>query len=165
MRYRIVTFCGGGIRGLLSARILQRLAAIRPSVLSNTHLFAGTSTGSVIISWLLAGQSPEQIVNTFLTQEVPFFRLEHYGGLQPAYNIGKIVEAQVLLHGDKKLSEVQQHVLFTAFNVGQVDTPWRPLLFNNLSKATTAHTTVVDAVVSSGAMPGMFGPPTRRMRS
>src|SRR5215475_287529 len=51
----IVCFCGGGIRGLLSATILEDLAHAYPNILTKTHLFAGTSTGAGIISWLLKG--------------------------------------------------------------------------------------------------------------
>lgn len=46
--FRIISFDSGGVRGALSARILKRLSNKFPNLISRTHLFAGTSTGSLI---------------------------------------------------------------------------------------------------------------------
>ena len=43
--YRILSCDGGGIRGVITAKLLQ---ALDPSVIKNIDLFAGTSTGSII---------------------------------------------------------------------------------------------------------------------
>jgi len=169
MTYKIVCFCGGGIRGLLSAKILENLAAYCPKILTNTDLFAGTSTGSGIISWLLAGKKPTWIVNEgFLNQEFNFFSNPSTppSADSPAYSIDDVVTGQWELHQDKMLSDFeQQSVLFTAFNVGSVTeppqgpiyTPWSPVLFSNLPNSPNRDTMIKIAVASSSAMPGMLG--------
>jgi patatin-like phospholipase/acyl hydrolase len=156
--YTIVSFCGGGIRGLLSARILERLAAIRPSILNTTTLLAGTSTGAGIVSFLLANHGPAQICSYYLDQERKFFaHPKSKDAKDPAYSVDDVALGVFAVHGDKQLRQFEQKVLFTAFYVGAHDVPWAPILFSNVAGSTNAETTVVDAVTSSSAMPGMMG--------
>src|SRR3954454_4701310 len=118
-RYTILSFCGGGIRGLLSARILERLAEYRPSILTGTSLLAGTSTGAGIVSFLLARHLPDQICRYFLDQERSFF--EHRASSdpkQPAYSVDKVALGVFAVHGDRRLMDFAQRVLVTAFFVG-----------------------------------------------
>lgn len=157
MSYTIPAFCGGGIRGLLSATLLQRLFPINAPT---ADLLAGTSTGSGIISWLLAGQSPAQICQNYLTQEAHFFSHPCTDPQFPAYNVKEVLAAQCRLHdGDPKLSTFKQSVLFTSFNVGRSKTePWTPLLLHNLANAPEpSNIGIAEAVASSSAMPGMLG--------
>jgi len=156
--YTIVSFCGGGIRGLMSARILERLAKLRPSILTGTTLLAGTSTGSGIVSFLLANHSPDRICNYFLEQERKFFaNPKSTSGKHPAYDVAEVAAGVFAVHGDKPLSKFDQKVLFTAFFVGSEDVPWGPVLYNNLLNSENADTSVVEAVTASSAMPGMLG--------
>src|SRR4051812_40255107 len=114
--YTIVSFCGGGIRGLLSARILERLARLRPSILTGTTLFAGTSTGSGIVSFLLANHSPERICHYYLDQERAFFgKPKSKHAKEPAYDVAEVAAGVFAVHGDKPLHKFEQKVLFTAF--------------------------------------------------
>jgi uncharacterized protein len=156
--YTIVSFCGGGIRGLLSARILERLAKHRPSILTGTTLFAGTSTGAGIVSFLLANHGPERISEYYLDQERKFFanpKSKH--GKEPAYDVAEVALGVFAVHGDKPLSKFAQQVLFTTFFVGEDGVPWEPRLYNNTPNSRNAETTVVEAVTASSAMPGMLG--------
>ena len=116
--YTILSFCGGGIRGLASATLLQRLWP-DPAQPPTADLLAGTSTGTSIISWLLAGQGPAQTCQNYLTGGVKFFTNPSTNPLTPAYDIKEVIAAQLLLHrGDPKLSTLRQGVLMTSFNVG-----------------------------------------------
>lgn len=162
MTYKIVCFCGGGIRGLLSATILQNLADAYPNILSKTDLFAGTSTGAGIISWLLAGTTPAGIIQKYLTSEVQFFSFEDFEPTKPGYDIDLVFAGQAAMHGLKTLNDFDQSVLFTSFNVGSATsptehTPWQPILYSNLTSSPNGGTTVAEAVTSSSAMPGMLG--------
>jgi predicted acylesterase/phospholipase RssA len=64
--YRVLTCDGGGIRGVITARLLQ---ALGPSVLGNIDLFAGTSTGSIIALGLASGVPIDTIVELYSSQE------------------------------------------------------------------------------------------------
>lgn len=159
MSYKIVSFCGGGIRGLMSAEILNQLWTANPNILTKTDLFAGTSTGADIVSLLLTNATPPDIVSYFQNEEAPFFSNPTGSGSQePWYSVELAYGGQVTLHGLKTLNDFNQSILFTAFNVQNSGTlGWTPLLYNNLSKSTNGDTTIADAVTSSGAMPGMLG--------
>ncbi len=160
-RFTIISFCGGGIRGLLSARILERLAAIQPNILRTTTLFAGTSTGSGIISYLLAGKNPAEICDFYLNGERNFYRKARSPDSdQPRYDVAEVAASVASVHGDKRLRDFQQKVLFTAFFVGQngqPGVPWEPRLYTNLARSGTPDVSIVDAVTQSSAMPGMMG--------
>lgn len=54
-KYRILSLDGGGIRGLLTLVLMQRLEAAAPGWLEQTDLIAGTSTGGIIAIGLAAG--------------------------------------------------------------------------------------------------------------
>jgi patatin-like phospholipase/acyl hydrolase len=166
MGYTIVSFCGGGVRGVLSATLLQMLAEYNQgSILKNTSLFAGTSTGSGIVSGLVGGQSVQQIIDTFYEEAAVFYSLPDPNPAGPAYKNEKFVNAQTKLHGTNTIASLlPQQVLFTAFNVGAAPangrpaTPWSSRLFTNVPKAPipTENASIVEAVVSSGSMPGML---------
>lgn len=174
-RFTIVSMCGGGMRGLLSARLLERLVAIQPNILNTTTLFAGTSTGSAIINYVLAGWRPAQISEYYLNQARGFFehKVVNKRSDKPRYDIAEVAAGLFAIHGDKKLSDFQQKVLFTAFYVGGKSfaetssgggkpaappfIPWGPRLYTNLSKSGTPSEKLVDAVTQSSAMPGMMG--------
>ena len=57
-RYRILSLDGGGIRGLLASRLLERLSAKRPGWMDSTDLLAGTSTGAILAAAVAAGLEP-----------------------------------------------------------------------------------------------------------
>lgn len=50
--YNILSFCGGGERGLMSVIMLKRLQGNNPGLLQNTKMLTGCSTGAVIASFL-----------------------------------------------------------------------------------------------------------------
>jgi patatin-like phospholipase/acyl hydrolase len=163
--FTIVSFVGGGIRGLMSATILQRLSDYRPSILTDTDLFAGCSTGSVIVSELVAGKTPADLITLFTTSEVKFYDNQNFVPTQPAYPIDEVFASQVALHGDKRLIDLEQKVLMVSFNVGGIERnddgvlvpiPWAPILYNNMTSGN-ADTLVAKAATSSGAMPGQLG--------
>ena len=51
--YRILSCDGGGIRGVITAKLLQ---ALDPSVIKNIDLFAGTSTGANLVAAIALGR-------------------------------------------------------------------------------------------------------------
>ena len=157
MSYNIVCFCGGGIRGLLSVTILQILAKSHPNILTKTNLFAGTSTGADIVSLLVAGKTPAEMIQAFLTEETKFFANPSKDPYKPPYSVEAAHHGQVSVHGRKKLNDYKQSVVLTSFNVGSENTPWRPILFSNLEGSPNGDTEIATAVRSSGAMPGMLG--------
>jgi patatin-like phospholipase len=156
--FRIVSFCGGGIRGVASAAMLARVAREAPQIVAKADLLAGTSIGATIVGAIVAGVAPAQLSESLLTGGLAFYAVRNTDPTRPAYDVDRLAALQLALHpGNPPLRKLPRKVLFTAFDVGAENRPWRPLLLNNLSKSTTAGTGIVDAIVSSAAMPGMLG--------
>jgi patatin-like phospholipase/acyl hydrolase len=59
-KFRILSLDGGGIRGILTIMLLQRIQQEVPDFLSKVDLIAGTSTGGIVALLLAAGYSPKQ---------------------------------------------------------------------------------------------------------
>lgn len=174
--FTILSFVGGGIRGLLSATILQRLAAVGDgALLRNTAMLAGCSTGSIITSELLAGRTPADIIALFKGGEVSFYNRMNDDPSRPAYPIDVVLASQVQLHRDTKVADAMRKVLFLSFNVGGLETrddgrvvpkPWDTIMFTNMLNTDQdrldgldghADTPIAVAASSSGAMPGQLG--------
>src|SRR5258707_14330654 len=63
--YRILSFDGGGIRGLVTLAILKRLEAQIPNLIKDADLLAGTSTGGIIALGLAAGKSIDEMISLY----------------------------------------------------------------------------------------------------
>lgn len=63
--YPILSLDGGGIRGVLTARLLDRILQKRPLLMEKTRLFTGTSTGSILAIALAKGLQPAEIVDLY----------------------------------------------------------------------------------------------------
>ncbi|MEJ2299862.1 MAG: patatin-like phospholipase family protein, partial [Anaerolineales bacterium] len=65
--YRILSMDGGGIRGLITVILLERLESAHPGFLEKIDLLAGTSTGGILALAVAAGLSPERIRHLYET--------------------------------------------------------------------------------------------------
>jgi hypothetical protein len=160
-KYKILSFCGGGIRGLASVTMLNVLYQKFPGIISGTDLLTGCSTGSGIVAGLVNGKTPEDLINYYLTTEAKFFKVPSKIPSLPAYSIELFASGVHSQYGQQTLNDISENqskrVVLASFKVGDEATPWEPILFNNFPGSSTGNTLLADAVVSSGAMPGMFG--------
>ncbi len=56
--YKILSIDGGGIRGILPARVLERLETHVPGIVQEFDLYAGSSTGAVLAAGFAYGFDP-----------------------------------------------------------------------------------------------------------
>jgi predicted acylesterase/phospholipase RssA len=153
-KYRMLSFCGGGIRGLISAGVLQRLTVEFPNIVADADALIGCSVGGSIVSSLLAGQTAEQIYQSTVNDAPKFYANPGTNLQQPAFDTNLLIGAQQQQHPtNPKLKDLEKTVMFATFNVGSANTPWKPIMYNNFPKSTNADTTLIDAVMSSGVMP------------
>jgi predicted acylesterase/phospholipase RssA len=71
-KYLILSCDGGGLRGILTAKIIERLHAEAPFI-DQIDLFAGTSTGGILALGLAHGFSPTQIVKLYRDNATAIF--------------------------------------------------------------------------------------------
>ena len=73
-KYLILSCDGGGIRGLITALLIQELFQKFPSLSNQIYLLAGTSTGGIISLALACNVSPDQLVTLYSTDAGNIFQ-------------------------------------------------------------------------------------------
>jgi patatin-like phospholipase/acyl hydrolase len=91
MTFRILSLDGGGIRGIIAARILQAIEQQLGSPL-NQHfdLIAGTSTGSLLAAGVALGFSSERLVNLYKNRGKTIFPYWNWWGYLMPQRLGLI---------------------------------------------------------------------------
>ena len=142
-RYRILSFDGGGIRGVVSATLLEGLVGKFPELVDSADLIAGTSTGGIIAIGLAAGMSPTELRQLYEDRGKVIFDdslwddIVDLGGLTGAdYSTDGLSEELEKVLGDKKLSQLNKHVLIPTFDLDNEDPDpkkrsWKPKFFHN----------------------------------
>jgi hypothetical protein len=140
--YRIIAIDGGGIRGIIPAMVLARLAKEVPGFLGRTNLFAGTSTGGLIALALANGSRPEELADLYRSRGAQIFRdsivddvLDLGRMLGAEYGGGELSRAVRTVLGDVTLGELKKKVLVPAFDLDDEDPGgarrWKPKFFHN----------------------------------
>ena len=122
-QYRILSFDGGGIRGLLSLILLERLEKEVPGWLDKAELLAGTSTGGIIALGLAHGVTAAGMRRLYEERGKLVFDdswwddLCDLGKTRGADYKTKNLETEVRrLLGNTKLKDLKKRVLIPAFD-------------------------------------------------
>jgi uncharacterized protein len=167
--YRILSIDGGGIRGLLTAVLLDRLVAAVPGWLDRVDLFAGTSTGGILVLGLAKGLPPSAIVKLYREDGSRVFASDWLRGLlglggwrEARYDNAGLKGALEELLGSVTLGALPKRVLVPTFqldNHGAKGLPrtWKPKFFHNFPGLDSdAAERVVDVAVRTSAAPTYF---------
>jgi patatin-like phospholipase/acyl hydrolase len=144
-KYRILSLDGGGIRGIITAIILQRLSIDQTLAgwLDPVDLIAGTSTGGLIALGLAYGLGIRTIRDLYQIKGKEIF---YDTWLDDLVNIGKLVAADYSnqnlqrelkgIFGQTTLDQLHRRVLITSFDLDNESTDplrrtWKPKLFHN----------------------------------
>lgn len=147
-KYRILSLDGGGLRGLITARLLARLNA-HPQVagwLKTVDLFAGTSTGGILALGLACGKTPEEICTVYKERGGVIFDDSIWDNLR---DLGKTVGADYsskglkaelkAVFGDLKLRDITRKVAIPTFDLDNEEVAakrtWKPKIFHNFKGA------------------------------
>jgi len=146
--YRILSFDGGGIRGLLSTVLLRRLIdeSNVSDLIAQADLFAGTSTGG-LIALGLAADVPLDEIETLYIEEGPqifsenfFDQIRDVGNLLgPQYSNTELKRVLDGIFGDRRLGDLRHRVMVPAFELDnfrdkRAGEPrrWKAKIFHNL---------------------------------
>ncbi len=143
--YRILSLDGGGIRGIITLVLLQRLDA-HPALsgwIDSVDLIAGTSTGGLIALGLAYGLDFQEMRDLYEKNGADVFDdswlddLIDLGKLRGAdYDIKNLRRELRRQFGNATLSKLKRRVLITAFDLDN-ESPdrgkrtWKPKLFHN----------------------------------
>lgn len=166
MRYRILSTDGGGVGGVLPARILYRLVARRPDLLPLCDLFAGTSTGGIIALALADKRHPCQLVNLYRRDSHLIFRrpllrsvVSGWGVWRARYAADGLATVLRREFGDRCLGELKRRVLVPSVGVERFDggVPGRGKFWSNFSgDGDDLKTKIVDVALATSAAPTYF---------
>lgn len=145
VKYRVISFDGGGIRGLVTTILLQRIAAT-PGLerfLDSASLLAGTSTGGLMAMGIAQGLELQRIRDLYVIKGPKIFDDSRLDNL---FDLGRLVGAQYdteplrhelqQLFEDTTLGKLERQVLITSFDLDN-EAPkaekrtWKPKLFHN----------------------------------
>ncbi|MBI1193345.1 MAG: hypothetical protein GC205_09235 [Bacteroidetes bacterium] len=168
-KYRILSIDGGGIRGLITTILLQRIQK-EPgfeNFLDNTDLLAGTSTGGLLALGIAKGLSLERIRETYEVQGPKIFddswldNIRDLGKLRGAdYSLKPLKAELTSLLGQTTLGQLRKKVLITAFDLDNEDgdaRSWKPKLFHNFAGPGSDRTELaVNVGLYTSAAPTYF---------
>lgn len=143
--YKVLSIDGGGIRGLITTVLLQRLAASPglAHLLDDVDLIAGTSTGGLLALAIAHNLSLSEIRDLYVEKGPKIFDdswlddLVDLGKLRGAdYKIGPLRRELRRLLGDATLGDLSKRVLITTFDLDNEaenasERTWKPKLFHN----------------------------------
>jgi uncharacterized protein len=168
---RIVACAGGGVGGIVPARILASISAKYPTFLSNIDLFAGTSTGGLISLSLADGMPADTLAATYLAQGPLIFARDEERFARQIYRAkfsSDGLEAAVTkLIGTKTIGELKGNVFIPTTVVQRSDggrlpdllaisTAWRIFERPDLERHNASLFQVSDLALGTCAAPTTF---------
>lgn len=169
--YRILSLDGGGLRGLISARILQRLVDA-PGIagwLDRVDLIAGTSTGGILALGLAAGHSPQEMADLYRNKGPEIFDDSLWDEIR---DLGKLIGAEYSnkplkkilqqTFGTTRLKQLERKVAIPTFdldNAAQIPRKrsWQPKIFHNFpGKDSDGEQLASDVALYTSAAPTYF---------
>ena len=167
--YRILSLDGGGIRGLITTILLERLTAAVPGWLDQVDLIAGTSTGGIIALGLAHGLTPTAIRQLYYDKGPLIFKdslwdnIKDLGNLLGAqYDNKQLRLALTEIAGDTKLADLQKKVLIATFDLdSQLSDParrsWKAKFFHNFAgDDSDGDARLIDVALYTSAAPTYF---------
>ncbi|KML58190.1 patatin [Burkholderia cepacia] len=175
MTFKILSCDGGGIRGLITALLIQDLDK-RSQIIAKADGFAGTSTGGLIALGLAHGAPIAEIVDIYRTQGSAIFK-ENSAWLTQQQAPGQDAElagpglfacqyvntglqqiARKLL-GTGKLADLSRFVVVNSARLWDPSAKsWAPCTFSNGSKNPYRDIRMLDAALATSAAPSYFPP-------
>jgi patatin-like phospholipase/acyl hydrolase len=176
--FLILSLDGGGIRGALQARLLERIEEATP-FLHKVDLIAGSSIGGINALCLAAGRKPSDVVNLFKKRSSEIFKQRDWWDtiagpademFRADYDNDGLKKVVGDLLGSKKLGDLNKFVTITSFDLDNLDIEskakatrvykrrvWKAKIFHNFD--TTGHDraeSALDVALRTSAAPTFF---------
>lgn len=167
--YRILSLDGGGIRGLVTAILLERLDVAVPGWRDSVDLIAGTSTGGILALGLANGLAPTQLRALYEQKGAQIF---DDSWLDDLMDVGKVIGADYdnknlsaelqRVFGTKRLKQLSRRVTIPAFDLDNEDKDpsersWKPKIFHNFpGKDSDGDELIYKVALYTAAAPTYF---------
>lgn len=158
MKKQIINFVGGGAKGLISARILQRLVQENNLQIEKGTILAGTSTGAIIIALLSKGFKADEIVDFYKEFGKDIFDKEflRFGIIRSKYDDTEFNRLLKHYLGNTTLGDLWKrgiHVIIPCYNATK-----RTRVVYRSSASKYAGMRLRDVVRASASAPTYFDP-------
>ena len=163
MGKKILSFDGGGIRGVISIVFLNALEKDTGIAISqNADMLASTSTGSIIAAALTVGMTPQNILDFYTSMSseifIPKHTLDQFLGLTAKYSSETLYQALQKVFSSKgidpqtPLSKLSKQIVIPTVTLDDIAlSRWRMQILTN-----TCETPLIDAIMQSTAAPTFF---------
>lgn len=155
---KIVSLDGGGIKGELTARIMERLEAACPGWIARTDLFAGTSTGGILALAMASGMSASECVGLYRANGAAIFASRGVGDMMSG-GLDELFRADYAQDGLRgvlektfgamRLKDLKKDVLIPALDLRR----WCPKFFD---RKHDGDAKVVDVALATSSAPTYF---------
>ncbi len=165
--YKILAIDGGGIRGIIPARVLERLETHVPGIVQEFDLYAGSSTGAVLAAGFAYGFDPRFMRQMYQGFGKQVFMDSIWDDLRDLkyilgadYSIDNLKALLERVIGETTLGDLEKKILIATFNLKDEshDPPrWKPKFFHNYPDSRgDSQERLVDVVIRSAAAPIYF---------
>ena len=163
--FKILSLDGGGVRGILTAAVMERLFDGYPDF-SKADLIAGTSIGGILALGLAAGKTPSEL-KILLYQECEkifddswLHDLRELDGLAGAsYDNTALKSILQQIFGKLTLGELSKKVVIPSFNLDNKDAKlrsWEPKFHHNFENSSDNNLLVSEVALRTSAAPTYF---------
>lgn len=162
--YKVLSLSGGGVRGVISAVMLEEIEQRTGPLNKYFDLIAGTSTGAIIASAISLGVSAKEIVDLFRFNAQTIFPyssliaperiglVASYGVSSPKFSGAGLRDVLLKLCGNTLVTSIPTPLLLTSF-----DTIARePIIFKSWRSDKFTGILLRDAIAASAAAPTYF---------
>lgn len=168
--YHILSLDGGGIRGVLTAALLERLETAQPGWMDKIDLIAGTSTGGILALALASGMTPTQARQLYeslgshvFEKNVLHTLVDLNTMIGADYENGPLKEELTRQFGDLTLAELPKKVIISSFDLDFTPPDprnprmWKAKFFENFpGPGSDGPQRVVDVALRTSAAPTYF---------
>lgn len=166
--FRLLTFDGGGVRGLLSAHLVERICTtpLDPTIdksapvnlLQSIDCFAGTSTGALLAAGYAAGKSPAEMCALFEVHSAAIFTTRRAKWkrhlLGPPYDQVELEKLLKKTFDAKRLQDLSAKLVIVSLKIS--NNRLEPRTYHNFGNDGHQHRSVVDVLLESTAAPTYF---------
>jgi patatin-like phospholipase/acyl hydrolase len=164
MSYNILSIDGGGVRGVVAARLLQRLENECPGLMSKFDLYAGTSTGALASLSFAAGLSVDDVFDLYRARVKEIFKQSFWRKLNFNIFISKydnkgLSKAIRNVFGETRLSDLPRKVVIPTFDLDGFTSEhrvYKPTFYTNLLGSISCNELVADIAIASSSAPTYF---------